>query len=68
MIIVGNFQANYGGGLPYRLRARGAAAVVVISQIDPAGLSAEEIARLVAPDPRYGVRADAVWVTPGGLP
>ncbi len=55
VIIVGDFHAVYGGGLPDRLRARGAAKVLVISQAVDGQL---------APDPRYGVRADFVWLTP----
>ena len=63
VIIVGDFHASYGGGLPDRLRARGAGPVLVISQVDAGDLTVEEVANLVAPDTRYGVRADVVWVT-----
>ena len=63
VIIVGDFHAAYGGGLPDRLRARGITRVLVISQVDAGGLSDQEVRRLLAPDPRYGVRADFVWLT-----
>lgn len=63
VIIVGDFHAVYGGGLPDRLRARGAAKVFVVSQVDGYGLSDAEVQQLLAPDPRYGVRADFVWLT-----
>lgn len=63
-IIVGDFHAAYGGGLPHRLRARGASAVTVVSQVDGTGLTAEELLRETAPHPLWGPRADFVWVTP----
>jgi len=63
VIIVGDFHAAYGGGLPDRLRARGAANVLVLSQVNGYGLSDVEVQQALAPDPRYGVRADFVWLT-----
>lgn len=63
VIVVGDFHASYGGGLPDRLRARGAGPVLVISQVSADGLTAEDVARVVAPDPHHGARADVVWVT-----
>lgn len=63
VIIVGDFHASYGGGLPDRLRARGTTGVLVISQVNRFGLGDGETQRLVAPDPRHGVRADYIWVT-----
>lgn len=68
VIIVGDFHASYGGGLPDRLRARGAGPVVVIAQIDAGDLAADAVARIVARDPRYGPRADVVWVTAEAFP
>jgi uncharacterized iron-regulated protein len=55
VIIVGDFHVSYGGGLPDRLRARGAADVVTISQV----LEKDE----VKVHPKYGARADFVWVS-----
>ncbi len=71
VIIVGDFHASYGGGLPDRLRARGIAHVLVVSQVNGYDLSEEEVQELLAPNPRYGIRADYVWLTqeeppPGG--
>src|SRR3990172_731368 len=63
VIIVGDFHASYGGGLPDRLRARGVTSVLVISQVNAFGLSDEEIQSLIRPDPRHGMRADFVWLT-----
>jgi uncharacterized iron-regulated protein len=63
VIIVGDFHASYGGGVPERLRARGATGVLVISQVNGYGLSDDDAKRLAGPDPRHGARADYVWVT-----
>ncbi len=63
VIIVGDFHASYGGGLPDRLRVRGLRDVLVISQVNRYGLSDEDARGLVMPDPRHGPRADFVWVT-----
>ncbi len=68
VIIVGDFHASYGGGLPDRLRARGVTSMLVISQVNRFGLDDDETRRLVVPDPRHGVRADYVWVTEERLP
>lgn len=62
VIVVGDFHASYGGGLPDRLRARGAANVLVISQMSGAGLDDVALQQSLRPDPRHGVRADFVWV------
>ena len=53
-IIVGDFHAAYGGGLPDRLRARGAAVTVISQVVDEDAM----------PHPLWGARADYVWVTP----
>jgi uncharacterized iron-regulated protein len=63
VIIVGDFHASYGGGLPDRLRARGLGDILVISQANRYGLSDEEARGLIVPDPQHGPRADFVWVT-----
>ncbi len=63
VIIVGDFHVSYGGGLPDRLRARGATDVLVISQVNAYDLSDEEVRELLIPHPRYGVRANFVWLT-----
>ena len=63
VIIVGDFHAAYGGGLPDRLKARGVRNILVISQVNAYGMSDEEVHKLLAPDPRYGARGDFVWLT-----
>jgi uncharacterized iron-regulated protein len=62
-VMVGDFHASYGGGLPDRLRARGVRNVLVISQVNGYGLSDDAMRRVLAPDPRYGARGDFVWLT-----
>lgn len=62
VIIVGDFHAAYGGGLPDRLRARGASRVVTISQVNLDGLSTSEEDESVQPHSQWGARGDYVWV------
>lgn len=60
IIIVGDFHAAYGGGLPDRLKARGCADTYVISQTT----DLEE----AKPHRRWGPRAEWVWVSPTSQP
>ena len=62
-IIVGDFHASWGGGLPNRLAARGVSNVTVISQVETADLSEVELSTELGPHPKYGVRADAIWLS-----
>jgi uncharacterized iron-regulated protein len=61
VIIVGDFHAQYGGGLPDRLRIRGARNLLTISQVNVQGLSDSEAESEVLPHSIWGARADAVW-------
>ena len=63
VILVGDFHAAYGGGLPDRLKARGGAPVLTLSQVDLSSASEEQERELVEPSGRYGARADYVWVS-----
>ena len=63
MIVVGDFHAQYGGGLPDRLRARGVQSVTVLSQIEAAGLTESELHDEAGPSTSYGPRADGVWIS-----
>ena len=63
VIIVGDFHAAYFGGLPDRLRTRGVADLVVISQVNLSGGDDASEHELVDPSPTYGPRADYVWVS-----
>jgi uncharacterized iron-regulated protein len=62
VIIVGDFHATYGGGLPDRLRARGAD-VLTISQVNLSGLSGDEENGEILPDEKFGPRAEYIWVS-----
>ncbi|MEK6624833.1 MAG: ChaN family lipoprotein, partial [Bdellovibrionota bacterium] len=63
VIIVGDFHAQYGGGLPDRLRARGAENIVTISQINLKDLSPSERLEEVLPHPKFGNRANFIWTS-----
>lgn len=70
-VIVGDFHVNFGGGLPDRLRARGIVNVVTVSQVDTFSLTEPELTAELGPDPRYGDRADGIWLSstaPGHSP
>lgn len=64
VIIVGNFHAQYEGGLPQRLRSRGAHRVVTFSQVDSTNLSQDEIESLVSPSDLWGPQGSFVWASP----
>lgn len=63
VIIVGDVHGAYGGGLPDRLWARGMTRVVVISQVDGSTLDDAAVAEVLTPHPKYGPRADFIWIT-----
>lgn len=63
LIIVGDFHASYYGGLPKRLKKRGVSNIVTISQVSTADLNEKEQAELLNPHPRYGKRADYIWIS-----
>lgn len=61
-IIVGEFHVQYGGGLPDRLRARGAAPVVTLSLVNADGMTPDEELEAISPT-EDGRRADFIWVS-----
>jgi uncharacterized iron-regulated protein len=63
VIIVGEFHVQYGGGLPDRLKARGAKQVHTFSFVNLNGLSLEEIDKELQPSAIDGQRADFIWTT-----
>ena len=63
VIIVGDFHAAYYGGLPKRLKARGINNVITISQVSTADMNEKEKDELLKPHPKYGPRADYIWVS-----
>jgi uncharacterized iron-regulated protein len=62
VIIVGDFHAQYGGGLPDKLRQRGLTKIITFSQVNLTELTPEEQAAEMEPHPTYGPRADFIWV------
>ena len=62
VILVGDFHAVYGGGLPDKIRQRGWQQVLTISQVSLKGATPSEQDEIMTPHPRYGNRADFVWV------
>lgn len=63
VIVVGEFHVQYGGGLPDRLKARGASQVTTFSLVNLNGLSDEDQRSAVEPDAKDGARADFVWTS-----
>lgn len=64
VIVVGEFHAQFGGGLADRILARlPAARIKVLSQIWAEGLTNEEIQSELQPSAEEGPRADFIWVS-----
>jgi uncharacterized iron-regulated protein len=73
VIIVGEFHTEFGHGLKARLLRQGAKQVSTLLQVPVTKWNDEELKKALAPDPRYGNRADYLWVystgsSLGGLP
>jgi uncharacterized iron-regulated protein len=67
VIVVGEFHVQYGGGLPDRIAARlPDTKVWTFSQFNSDGLTDAEVDDAVKVDPKYGPRADFVWISPAG--
>ena len=64
VIVVGDFHVAYNGGLPDRLRKRGATDIVTISMLDKTPMIGDERERAITPNGPYGPRADWIWLTP----
>lgn len=63
VIVVGDFHAQYGGGLPDRIFARTGQAPLVFSFVSSAGLSDEELLHELEPSTEFGPRANYIWLT-----
>lgn len=63
VITVGDFHAAYGGGLPDRIAARTQQKPLVVSYVNAAGMTAEEVEQELNPSTVYGPRADYIWLT-----
>ena len=61
-IIVGNFHSEFGHGLPERLKRYGAKKVTTVMQIAVKEWNEDEVQRALQPDPKYGHRADFLWL------
>jgi uncharacterized iron-regulated protein len=62
VILTGNFHAEYFGGLPDRLRARGVKKLLVIPQLIASEYTASELMAHLRPDPIHGPLGDLIWV------
>jgi uncharacterized iron-regulated protein len=62
VIVVGDFHAQFGGGLPDRISNRTQQKPVVFSFVNLAGLSSAEQAEALAPSTVYGARGDYLWL------
>ena len=64
VIVVGEFHAQFGGGLADRIRKRWPEAQIkILSQIWAEGMSAEEIQQELQPSAVEGPRGDYIWVS-----
>jgi uncharacterized iron-regulated protein len=62
VILVGDFHAAYGGGLPDKIRNRGWTKTLVISQVAISEMEESEIQQTMRPHARYGPRAELIWI------
>lgn len=63
VIIVGEFHAQYGGGLPDRLKAWGIQQVMTVVQMNTHDFTAAEIQEAITSTGPYGPRGDYLWVS-----
>lgn len=61
-LVVGQFHAEFGHGLPARLRRQGARNVTTVVQVALEEWTAQAISAALQPDPLYGHRADLIWI------
>ena len=64
VIVVGDFHVAYNGGLPDRLRKRGATDIVTISMLGTTPMIGDERERAITPNGPAGPRADWIWLAP----
>ncbi len=68
VIIVGEFHVQYGGGLPYRLKARLNAEnlpidILTVSQVYTDGMTDQDIQDSIKPSADEGIRSDFIWLS-----
>lgn len=68
VIVVGDFHAQYFGGLPDRIQARSGQKPVVFSYVNGEGLTAQELQEQVEPSTVYGPRGDYIWLASEKMP
>lgn len=61
-IIVGAFHVEFGHGLPARLKRYGAHKVTTVLQVPVTSWDEATLKQAIAPDAKYGTRADLIWV------
>jgi uncharacterized iron-regulated protein len=62
VVIVGEFHAEFGHGLPARLSRQGVTQVKTLVQTEVTDWTDAALAEAVARDAKYGARADYIWV------
>jgi uncharacterized iron-regulated protein len=62
LIVVGDFHASFGGGLPDRIQMRTQQKPLVFSYLNTQGLTSDEVAREIDPSTVYGHRSDYIWL------
>jgi len=63
VIIVGDFHVSYGGGLSNILQRKGFEKIKSLSQTVQGNLDDEGLSAELSPHPKYGKRADWIWLT-----
>ncbi|MGZ3747313.1 MAG: ChaN family lipoprotein, partial [Pseudobdellovibrionaceae bacterium] len=66
LIVVGDFHARFGGGLPDRIEARTHQKPLIFSHLNTYGLTPEEVRQELGPSSVYGPRGDYIWLTEEG--
>lgn len=67
VIIVGDFHAAFGGGLPDRLEARGMKDVLVFTQVNLRGRDEKSQRAMIEPHVHYGPRGHGIFVSTEAL-
>lgn len=63
VITVGDFHAQYFGGLPDRISVRSGRTPLVFSYVNTQGMTPDEVEQELNPAGVYGPRADYIWLT-----
>lgn len=63
VILVGNFHAEFGGGLPDRLASRGFKNLTTITQYEASHGNEEDLVKRTSRHPEYGYISDYMWIS-----